>query len=52
MTGNDLAIRAIWNLDSGDEDLAIDNLSVSGVPAPGAAALFGLAGLTAARRRR
>jgi len=52
VTGNDLAIRILWDLDSGDEDLAIDNLTVSGVPAPGAAALFGLAGLTAARRRR
>ena len=52
VTGTDLAIRVVWSLDSGDEDLAIDNLSVTGVPAPGAAALFGLAGLTAARRRR
>jgi hypothetical protein len=52
VTGSDLAIRAIWSLDSGDEDLAIDNLVVSGIPSPGAAALFGLAGLSAARRRR
>jgi len=52
VSGNDMALRITWQLDAGDEDLAIDNLSVSGIPAPGAAALFGLAGLTASRRRR
>jgi MYXO-CTERM domain-containing protein len=30
----------------------IDNVLVSGVPAPGAVALLGLAGLAARRRRR
>ena len=54
VSGSDMAIRAIWQLNAGDEDLAIDNLTVTGteIPAPGAAALFGLAGLTASRRRR
>jgi len=52
VSGSDMALRISWQLDAGDEDLAIDNLIVSGVPAPGAAALFGLAGLTASRRRR
>ena len=52
VTGTTLALRVVWQLDAGDEDLAIDNVTVTGIPAPGAAALFGLAGLSAARRRR
>ena len=54
VSGSDMAIRVIWDLNSGDEDLAIDNLTVTGteIPAPGSAALLGLAGLTASRRRR
>jgi hypothetical protein len=34
-----------------DAGLAIDNLSVTGIPSPGAVALLGLAGLVARRRR-
>ncbi len=54
VSGNDMALRVIWQLDAGDEDLAIDNVLVTGVPvpAPGSAALFGLAGFAASRRRR
>ena len=54
VSGSSMAVRAIWNLNSGDEDLAIDNVLVTGVPvpAPGSAALFGLAGFAASRRRR
>ncbi len=44
------AIRVEISLDSGDEDIAIDNLTVT--PAPGAVALLGLAGLAGVRRRR
>ena len=32
--------------------VAVDNFTVTSVPAPGAAALIGLAGLVAGRRRR
>jgi MYXO-CTERM domain-containing protein len=36
-----------------DNGLAVDNLAITGVvPAPGALALLGLAGLTATRRHR
>ncbi len=52
VTGNTMAIRAVFQLDSGDEDLALDNITVSGVPAPGAVALLGVAGLAGMRRRR
>lgn len=51
-TGSTLDLRAVISLDSGDEDIAIDNVGVTGVPTPGAAALLGLGGLAAARRRR
>ena len=52
VTGSSMQLRVVWNLNSGDEDLAIDNLTVNGVPTPGAIALMGLAGLTGLRRRR
>ncbi|MEM8756611.1 MAG: hypothetical protein AAGF47_02380 [Planctomycetota bacterium] len=52
VVGSTLAVRAVWNLNSGDEDLAIDNVTVTGIPAPASAALLGLGGLAAARRRR
>ncbi len=52
VSGSSMQIRVVWNLNSGDEDLAIDNLTVNGVPTPGAFALMGLAGLTGLRRRR
>lgn len=49
-SGSTLDLRIVLSLDSGDEDIAIDNIAV--IPAPGAAGLLGLAGLAAARRRR
>jgi MYXO-CTERM domain-containing protein len=51
-TGSTLDLRVVLQLDSGDEDIAIDNVAVTGVPTPGAAGLLGVAGLAAARRRR
>jgi len=51
-TGSTLDLRAVISLDSGDEDIAIDNVGVTGVPTPGSLALLGLGGLAAARRRR
>jgi len=51
-TGSTLDLQAVISLNSGDEDIAIDNVGVTGVPTPGAAALLGLGGLAAARRRR
>lgn len=51
-TGNSMQIRVVWFLDAGDEDLAIDNLSVTGIPTPGAFALLGVAGIAGLRRRR
>ncbi len=52
VTGSSMQIRVVWNLNSGDEDLAIDNLTVTGIPTPGAMALLGVAGLAGLRRRR
>lgn len=52
VSGSSMQIRVTWFLDSGDEDLAIDNLRVTGVPTPGAVALAGIAGLAGLRRRR
>ncbi len=57
VTGSSLAIRIDWNLNSGDEDLAIDNIRITGetmavVPLPPAAfAGLSLLGIMAARRR-
>ena len=51
-TGSTLDIRITWQLDSGDEDLAIDNVSVTGIPEPAALALMGFGGLALLRRRR
>lgn len=51
--GDTLWIRWIENNDAGnDHGLAIDDVSFSAVPAPGALALTGIAGLLIARRRR
>jgi len=52
VTGNSMQLRVVWSLDSGDEDLAIDNVTVTGIPTPGAVALIGLAGIAGLRRRR
>lgn len=52
VSGSSMEIRVVWQLDAGDEDLAIDNLVVSGVPTPGSLALLGLAGAAGLRRRR
>jgi len=51
-TGSTLDIRITWQLDAGDEDLAIDNVSVTGVPEPATIALLGFGGLVLLRRRR
>jgi hypothetical protein len=57
VTGSSLAIRIDWDLNSGDEDLAIDNIRITGqtaavVPLPPAVyASLALLGLMAARRR-
>jgi len=52
VSGSSMQLRVVWFLDSGDEDLAIDNVRVSGVPTPGAVAIAGLAGLAGLRRSR
>jgi hypothetical protein len=55
-TGSTLDIRITYDLDSGDEDIAIDNLQIAGnpVPVPGAIWLLssGLLGLVGLRRRQ
>ena len=52
-TGSTLDIRITWDLDSGDEDLAIDDLVVSGViPEPASLVLLGLGGLSLLGRKR
>ena len=51
-TGNTLDIKIIWELDSGDEDLAMDNVTVTGVPEPATMSLLAIGGLVAAVRRR
>ncbi|MHA7812915.1 MAG: VPLPA-CTERM sorting domain-containing protein [Phycisphaerales bacterium] len=57
LSGSTLAIRVLWDLDSGDEDLAIDNIRVTGnvvvVPLPAAAwGGLGMLGLMAGVRMR
>ena len=53
-TGSTLDHQAVISLNSGDEVIAIDNVGVTGTlnPTPGAAAILGLSGLVATRRRR
>ena len=53
-TGSTLTLQFFSQGDGGTEAYAFDNIQVCGVlvPAPGAAALFGLAGLAGLRRRR
>lgn len=51
-TGSSLDLRITFQLNAGDEDIAIDNLAITGVPTPGAGALLGLAGVAGLRRRR
>ena len=51
-SGSTLDLQVVISLDSGDEDIAIDNVGVTGVPTPGSLALLGMGGLVAARRRR
>lgn len=49
------AVRVeIWDTNAAfsGNDYAIDDIAVSAVPAPGAAAMLGLAGITGVRRRR
>ena len=54
MSGSLMDIRISWEgTPSGSEPMGMDNITINGlVPAPGALALLGLAGLTARRRRR
>lgn len=57
LSGSTMAIRLVWNLNAGDEDLAIDNISLTGdlavVPLPPAAwAGLGMLGLMGAVRLR
>ncbi|MBN2446482.1 MAG: PEP-CTERM sorting domain-containing protein [Phycisphaerae bacterium] len=49
-TGSTLDLRIEWQLDAGDEDLAIDNVMVTGVPEPASLILLGL-GVVLFRRR-
>ena len=52
-TGNSLDLRlTMSNLGAGDEDIAFDNITVTGVPEPSSFALLGLAGLATMLRRR
>tara|TARA_R110002072_G_scaffold42064_22_gene119123 strand:+ start:2478 stop:3176 length:699 start_codon:yes stop_codon:yes gene_type:complete len=57
LTGLSMQLRLVWQLDSGDEDLAVDNIMLSGdriavVPLPSAAfAGLGLLGAMGAYRR-
>lgn len=53
-TGSTLTVTLSADLDSGDEDFAVDNFIVTGdvVPEPTSLALLGLGGLLIARRRR
>jgi len=57
VSGSTMALRVVWSLNSGDEDLAIDGLSIIGesiavVPLPTAAiAGLGMLGLMGASRR-
>jgi len=50
-TGSTLDLKVVFDLDSGDEDIALDNLSVTGVPEPGSLAM-GLIGFSALALRR
>ena len=57
LSGSTMAIRLVWNLNAGDEDLAIDNIRLTGdiavVPLPTAAlAGIGMLGLMAGARMR
>ena len=55
VTGSTLDIRLTLNVNSGDEDFAVDNLTITAVPEPSAyAAILGLLGLAyvAFRRRK
>lgn len=53
-SGSTLDIRVSWDgTPSGSEPMGIDNITVNGtVPAPGALALLGIAGVAVRRRRR
>lgn len=51
-TGSVLTLRYEGGGDGGSEAFAFRNIEVNGVPTPGAAALAGLAGFAATRRRR
>lgn len=50
-TGSSLNLQIDLNSDSSFEPLAVDNVRVDAIPAPGALALLGIAGLATRRRR-
>jgi hypothetical protein len=51
-TGNTLDLRITYDMNDGDEDIAIDNVRVTGIPEPASLALLGAGGLMLLGRRR
>ncbi|MCK4872316.1 MAG: PEP-CTERM sorting domain-containing protein [Phycisphaerales bacterium] len=51
-TGSVLTLRFDGRTNGGSEAYAFDNIEITGIPAPGTLALFGLGGMAVLRRRR